>query len=138
MFYNIVLAIKNTFAVVSIHQSALGLRGELWPFLLIHNGGLCPSGGDINTLMMMKITADGQVVSLLPSERSQSCVWVRFQEKFLTNDSLDLMKPRLLGHSCVLGHCFNAVTLPYLLLIRSCDCNTVIATQSIIRLKPEH
>jgi hypothetical protein len=44
------------FAVVSIHQYALGPRGVGYgPFSLcvIHKGGLCPSSGDINRLMMM-------------------------------------------------------------------------------------
>jgi hypothetical protein len=45
-------------------------------------------------------------------------VW--FQEKYLTNNALDLdLKLHLLGHIYVwLGHCFKAVLLPYLLLIR--------------------
>jgi hypothetical protein len=29
-----------------------------------------------------------------------------FQEKFLTSDALDLMKPRLLGHRCLVGSLF--------------------------------
>jgi hypothetical protein len=47
--------VPAAFAVVSIHQSALGPRGGLWPVLLveIHKEGLCPSSGDINRLMMI-------------------------------------------------------------------------------------
>jgi hypothetical protein len=45
---------------------------------------------------------------------------VRFQEKFLTNDALDLIgSPAFYDIYVWLGHCFKAVTLPYLLLIRS-------------------
>jgi hypothetical protein len=43
------------FAVVSTHQSALGSRGGLWPFLLmyiLHKKGFCPSSGEINKLIM--------------------------------------------------------------------------------------
>jgi hypothetical protein len=47
-------------------------------------------------------------------------VW--FQEKILTNDAprLDL-KPRLLGHICLVVSFLKAITLPYLRLIRSPD-----------------
>jgi hypothetical protein len=44
---------------------------------------------------------------------------ILFLEKFLTNDALDFdLKPRLLDIHICLGHCFKAVTLPYLILIR--------------------
>jgi hypothetical protein len=47
-------------------------------------------------------------------------VW--YQEKFLTNDALDLIgSPAFLDVIVWLGHYFKAVTLPYLLLIRIHD-----------------
>jgi hypothetical protein len=46
---------------------------------------------------------------------------VLFQEKFPTNDALDLIgSPAFYDIVVWLGHCFEAVTLPYLILIRSC------------------
>jgi hypothetical protein len=47
--------VPAAFAVVSTHQSALGLRGRLCSLCIIHKKGLCPSSGDINGLMMMML-----------------------------------------------------------------------------------
>jgi hypothetical protein len=45
-------------------------------------------------------------------------VW--FEEKIVTNDSLKLIwSPAFKDINVLLGHCFTAVTFPYLLLIRS-------------------
>jgi hypothetical protein len=48
--------VPAAFAVVSTHQSAIGVVGY-GPFFLcaIHKEGLCPSSGGINRLMMMII-----------------------------------------------------------------------------------
>jgi hypothetical protein len=45
--------------------------------------------------------------------------WYLISRKFLTNDALDLIwSPAFSDIYVWLGHCFKAVTLPYLLLIR--------------------
>jgi hypothetical protein len=47
--------VPAAFAVVSTQQPALGPSGGYGPFSLcaIHKEDLCPSSGDINSLMMM-------------------------------------------------------------------------------------
>jgi hypothetical protein len=57
--WQVELLVPAALSVVSTRQPALGLRGGLWPVLLmcvIHKEGPCPSCGDINRLMMMMLT----------------------------------------------------------------------------------
>jgi hypothetical protein len=61
--------------------------------------------------------ADWLKVSLIEELTYEIDVWL--QEKSLTDDALDLIGSRLLRRIVWMGHCFKAVTLPYLLLIRS-------------------
>jgi hypothetical protein len=48
--------VPAAFAVVSTHQPALGPRGySQFSLCVIHKEDLCPSSGDVNRLMMMKV-----------------------------------------------------------------------------------
>jgi hypothetical protein len=70
--------VKPFVAVVSTHQSAVGLRGGLWPGLLMvfHKESLCLSSGGIND------GDDGDVIMIMVEENDDTLTDIKI---FITN-----------------------------------------------------